>query len=475
MDRLGNAGHPTRRFDLIRKLIKRGEVKIKGGGTSGKPTIAVFTKKVFDSAKTVKRNYGIAVDPGYETIGFAVVEAKDNSLDVLYKGELTTGIKNIRRKMDHRRAYRRRRRYLSRLRLRCRSDKNCKSVTKFKKPRNIRSKDKSNATLKYGIQIHLNLYDKLLALCPLPNNQVTKIMEANTFDVRAMTWGIVQGKEYQKSPRTEKEQKCFVCGTKDDLQKHHFIQRKKQGTNVKENLIYLCKSCHGDVHYGHIYLPIEGVNQWRALGTMNAIAGNLQHKYSNAINFIPAYDMATYRRKLGLLKDYDTDAIVNAMLFFKCENIVDTHVRTILKKVRRHNRSRTHSLKERQYKLNGKIMAKNRRKRTDQTDYPSLKEFRQQNPSLVGKLKVFPGVRAINPFRKNMPTINGDVWVTKGNRQRFVANGVTSKTNLYSPMLTKLIGKNYINPDKCIRINRHEGMVIMQNEKHVTSVIRILG
>jgi len=74
MDKSGNAGHPTKRFDLIRKLIKRGEVKIKGGGASGKPVVAIFVNKVFDKSKTVNRSFGIAVNPGYNTIGFAVVE-----------------------------------------------------------------------------------------------------------------------------------------------------------------------------------------------------------------------------------------------------------------------------------------------------------------------------------------------------------------------------------------------------------------
>ena len=483
---MGNAGHPTRRFDQIRKLIKRGEVKIIGGGTSGKPVVAMFLKKTFNRSKTIDRKFAITVSPGYKTIGFAVVEAKDNHMDILYKGECETGIDKIRGKMDDRRTHRRRRRYLARFRKRRMAEKHNRPLAKFKKPRNIRSIHKTNVTLQYGVKVHLNLYDKLLKLCPLPAEQTTKIMEANTFNIRKMTWGACYGKEYKVSPRitpyihtdthththhshshSSPPKVCFVCGSTEHLQKHHLIQRKQRGTDVSENLIFLCKSCHEDVHLGHIYLPIAGmdIKQWRALGTMNAIAGSLQHKYRDDIHFIPAYDMAAYRRELGLSKDHDTDAVANAMLFFKCSYLTNTPIHTIFKKVKRHSRARIHALRERHYKLDGKTVACNRRKRTDQKDHPSLKEFRQQNPSLVGKLKVYPGKKSLNPFRKNMPTITGDVWTTDTNKgnARFVANGVTDKVYLYSPMLTNIISKNYIKPDRCRRIIRHEGIVVMQN------------
>ena len=182
MDRFGNVGHPTKRFNQIRKLIKRGEVRMKGGGASGKPVVAMFLKKVFNTGRTVNRKFAIAIHPGYKTIGFAVVEAKDNHLDVLYRGECETGIDKIRGKMDDRRTYRRRKRYLARFRKRRMAEKHGRPLAKFKKPRNVRSPNKTNATLQYGVKVHLNLYDKLLKLCPLPAEQTTKIMESNTFN-----------------------------------------------------------------------------------------------------------------------------------------------------------------------------------------------------------------------------------------------------------------------------------------------------
>jgi hypothetical protein len=57
VDRNGNPGHPTRRFDQIRKLLKRGQVRIIGGGVSSKPVTAVFVCKSFDADKTVTRQF----------------------------------------------------------------------------------------------------------------------------------------------------------------------------------------------------------------------------------------------------------------------------------------------------------------------------------------------------------------------------------------------------------------------------------
>ncbi|KXG75492.1 hypothetical protein AN618_18600 [Fervidicola ferrireducens] len=75
-DKYGRPGHPTKRFDMIRKLKKRGGVKIIGGGASGKPPVVVFLDREFDYSKTVPRKFIIALDPGYNYIGFVVCEMR---------------------------------------------------------------------------------------------------------------------------------------------------------------------------------------------------------------------------------------------------------------------------------------------------------------------------------------------------------------------------------------------------------------
>lgn len=114
VDKYGRPGHPTRRFDMIRKLRKRGRVRIIGGGASGKPPVAVFFDREFDYTKTVSRKIVIALDPGYQHIGFAICEPKNKKFAVYCCGVLKTRIPEIKELMTERRAHRRARRYYSR-------------------------------------------------------------------------------------------------------------------------------------------------------------------------------------------------------------------------------------------------------------------------------------------------------------------------------------------------------------------------
>jgi hypothetical protein len=459
VDKNGNPGHPTRRYDMIRKLRKRGKVRIVGGGASGKPPVAVFLDREFDYLRTVGRKLVVALDPGYRYVGFAVCEPKEEKLVVYCRGVLRTRIPEIKELMSGRRSFRRFRRYLSRFKKKRLSFKQGRALTKFKAPRNVRSVDKTNATLKHGVETHLNLYRKLLKLFPFPAHQVQFVMEDNVFDVRAMTWGKVYGAGYQKSPRVSGgDKKCVLCGSEEKLHRHHLVPRKKGGTEVKENKVYLCESCHEDVHAGRAYLPIKGVKQWRALGTMNAVIGVLREV--SWINFIPAPEAIFKRKELGLDKDHADDALAAAAAFCGCVGFNGSLARRLtLVKFRRHGRARVHAQRDRLYKVDGTIIARNRRKRTDQRE-PSFADVSPLSPDQQRVLKVYPGTRVLNPFKKDMPSIGGDVWVHVPTRQRFIATSVTSGEYLYSPALEEIVGRPYVHPDQCRRIIRNEGIVV---------------
>ncbi|ACM61540.1 HNH endonuclease [Caldicellulosiruptor bescii] len=461
VDKHGRPGHPTRRFDMVRKLVKQGRAKIIGGGASGKPPVVMFLDREFDYSKTIERRLFVVLDPGYHHIGFAVCELRWGVLIVYCIGVLETRIPEIKDLMTKRRGYRRNRRYHSRCRKKRMSKRHSRVLTKFKAPRNVRTKDRTNATLRHGIETHLNLYKKLLKFFPFPAEQVVFVMEDNIFDVRTMTWGKTYGTGYQKSPRVPAEKKCIICGTEDNLQKHHLIQRKCGGTDVQENLVYLCRDCHEDVHAGRVYIPVEGVRQWRALGTMNAIIGQLRE--IPWLKFVPASDAAQMRKKLGLKKGHANDALATAAVFCSCTEADRTHmIELTLVKFRRHNRARIHAVRDRLYKVDGKIVAKNRRKRTDQKE-PSFADISPLPPEIQRKLKVYPGTKILNPLRKETPTIAGDVWIHEPTGKRFVTTGVVSQKYLYSPQLKKIVGKMYVQPEECRQVLHNEGMVVMYN------------
>ena len=460
VDANGNPGHPTRRFDQIRKLLKRGQVRLIGGGLSGKPVTAVFLQRFFDVEKTITREFVRVLDPGYNDIGYAVCEVKGDMLIVLCRGALKTRIADIKGLMRDRHMHRRARRTIARFKMRRLSRQQHQVLTKFKKPRYIRSQDKTSATLQHGVDVHMALYGQIYKLCPLPIYQTVQGLEDNVFDVRTMTWGATTGKGYQHSPRTEIQQKvCLLCGTNKGLHEHHLITRKKGGTDIAENKRYLCKGCHEDVHAGRVYLPIKGIRQNRALGTMNAIAGVLR-QYTGILR-IPASDMAAKRRGLGVEKEHGNDAVCAAAALFGCTSVYFSQEKYVqLTKFRRHNRARIHAVRERNYVIDGKIVAQNRNKRMDQkTD--SLSDLQPLSLDIRRKLVVRPRVKLYNPGRKTVPTIGGDVWVHNEAGKRFIATGVqNSGQYLYSPGLKGIIGKAYIRPEHCRRLSRNAGMVV---------------
>ena len=461
VDANGNPGHPTRRFDQIRRLLKRGQVRLIGGGLSDKPVTAVFLPRVFDVEKTITRKFVRILDPGYSDIGYAVCEVKGDALIVLCRGALKTRIADIKGLMQDRCMHRRGRRTIARFKMRRLSRQRQQVLTKFKKPRYIRSQDKTNASLQHGVDVHLALYGQMHKLCPLPIYQTVQGLEDNVFDVRTMTWGTTTGKGYQQSPRVEPPQKiCLLCGTDKNLHAHHLITRKKGGTDVAENKRYLCKGCHEDVHTGRVYLPSEGIRQNRALGTMNAIAGVLRQQYGGILR-VPASDMAVKRRALDIEKEHGNDAVCAAAALFGCSSVdLSREMYVQLTKFRRHNRARIHAVRERSYVVDEKIVAQNRNKRMDQkTD--ALSDLQPLSLDIRRKLVVRPGVKLYNPDRKTVPTIGGDIWVHNEAGKRFIATGVqNSGLYLYSPGLKSVTGKAYIRPGHCNRLSRNAGMVV---------------
>ncbi len=52
----------------------------------------------------------------------------------------------------------------------------------------------------------------------------------------------------------EKDNYCYFCDCKNNLQKHHIIRRKQKGLDNEENLIILCRKHHWFIHSGEWYL-----------------------------------------------------------------------------------------------------------------------------------------------------------------------------------------------------------------------------
>lgn len=467
VDNNGMPGHPTRRLDWVRKCLRRKRARLIGGGVSGKPPVLVLQGQTFDPEATVERRFVIALDTGFRHIGFVVAEVLGNgTLRVLLMGTLMARTPDIRGLMDERRTYRRFRRYLRRARTK-------KGTPKQRPPRYESRRKRPPVTHRHGMQAHLSLFAKLAKLAPLPPNQTERGFEDIAFDLRALIYGKPSnGRDYQISPQgmrngektrafvLRRDGGCLICGTKEGLHTHHLRKRSKRGSNRAANQVALCERCHTDVHAGLIALPINDGATWRDAGNVNAVVGMLREIAENErLIPIPVEDVVNIRSALNLPKAHDWDAIAGALALTGATSIDDTWAwRLELKQYRRHRRAHIHAQRDRLYYRDGKIVARNRRKRCDQTQ-DSLTDLRAKDAATSGRLIVKPSRRIYTPDRNAAPAVSGEIWTING--RRFVVDGLQGGGRyLHSHQLEALVGKTWAPVAKCRRVLGNEGIVV---------------
>lgn len=472
LDKEGKPGHPTRRADLVSKLVTRRKARIWGGGRSGKPPVVQFLDRTFDPSETVERRFLVFLDPGFAHVGFAVCEVNGDKIVVLLYGVLLCRTPLIRALMDERRMSRRHRRYCRRARMKRRSKRYSRWMVKFRPPRLARGRRHLSATIRHALLTHRNLARKLLKLVPLPAAQVVIAYEDAEFDLRRIVWGPTEGAGYQESPVGKRKGerlrdyvlrrdggKCIVCGSTDDLNVHHLHPRKKQGTDRAENMVTLCSSCHKDVHAGLITLPVKGGPTWRAAATVNAVC-SLLRDLEPGWTPVPVRDVVRKRRLLAFPKEHACDAIAGAAaLVGALEVKLQYSSETVMIQYRRHNRAVVHATRDRLYYLGGELVARNRCKKMGQ-EQDSLSEFRAVHPEDVARLRVRPSVRIRAPVRSNTPAFPGEVWEYRG--MPFVVDGVQHMgKSLHSEMLPDIVGKSYVPVRLCRPVRKNEGMVVL--------------
>ncbi|MGK7875785.1 MAG: group II intron reverse transcriptase [Xenococcaceae cyanobacterium] len=68
------------------------------------------------------------------------------------------------------------------------------------------------------------------------------------FPMLQQTWNgnadNTQWRSLKEEIKAERGSKCELCASKENLDLHHIIRRKKKGNDLKENLQLLCRSCH---------------------------------------------------------------------------------------------------------------------------------------------------------------------------------------------------------------------------------------
>lgn len=474
---------PTRRFSKVRKLLKTGEARV----VKGKP----FTIQLLYETKEHTQPLILGIDPG-EEIG-CTIRKRDG--EIICAGKLETRRQEVSENMEERKMHRgsRRRHRRKKKQRRAKKAKTCfaeKSykiakiekplVCKWIKPKAIRFHNRHRekgwltATARHMLESHKNFVQLMRKVAPISSVSV----EYGKFDISKLDNPEISGEDYQNGTQKgytnihdyvlcRDQHTCQLCQKNAkgvELNVHHVVWKSKGGSNTPENLLTLCTKCHDRVHtkpkvdakVKELFAGIKKryVHTTLLNSVMPSFVKWLEAEFGKVV-ITYGYETKEKRRALALEKDHIVDAYL--ISFTNTEDIPAVDFNNVVvyqfKQFRRHHRQIIHAVRDRNYKLEKKIVAKNRSKRTGQlTD--SLKELvEKEGRQILCRLQILPGKKVkrsnFGAFRK------GDVVRYKG--RRYVVKG-------YGEMGRRLgfVGqKQYVLAKDCQLITRNTGIVCL--------------
>ena len=321
----GNPLMPTNRHGNVRRMLKEGKAKV----VKRTP----FTIQLNYDATEYVDYLTLGVDSGSKTVGLSVTSEKQEyfSSEVTLRNDivkLIAGRKNSRRGRRIRKTRYRKIRFLNRV----------KSMYKgWLAP-----------SIEHKIQTHLKVIDMVVQTLPISKI----IVETASFDIQKIKNPEIKGEGYQNGDKTgfwnvrqyvlfRDGHKCRNCKgkSKDKVLNVHHIESRMTGGDAPNNLVTLCKTCHGLHHSGKINLMIKRGKSFRDatfMGVMRKTFYNrLKNKYPKII-IKNTYGYITKSKRINakLEKTHAVDAfcITDNMDAKRTENFYK------MKKVRRHNR-----------------------------------------------------------------------------------------------------------------------------------------
>ena len=470
LDKEGKPLMPSKRYKHIRKLLETKKAKI----VRYKP----FQVQLLYDSSTYVDILTFGPDAGRTNIGCVVIDSKGNTL---FRVKLETRNKEIvtllREKRAHRQASRQGERKVrqrlavkyvtihmpnifTRLLPNCESPITCKYIKNTEAKYNNRKREKGWLTPSANqlLETHLNLYYLVSRFVPVSRSG----LELNKFDFVRIENPGVRNWEYQKGALFGKDslhnavkesQKghCLLC-SKPIYDYHHVIERSKGGSDTIDNMVGLCIKHHDMVHKNEefdlkVKAKKEGLlKKYGALSILNQIMPSLLKEFTNIFGdelyVSTGMDTKNMRDKYNIPKDHDLDAYCIALsaLSSSVETLsedffpnYDTKCFTI-KQFRRHNRQLIHRQTERVYKLDGKIVAKNRRKRTGQKE-PSLHEWYIEMKQKYGKMEArklqskLEVIKSKRSYRNPASILPGAEFIY--NKERYILTGTLTNGKYY--------------------------------------------
>ena len=308
------AGSDLRVLNVVYVLNKRGKALM--------PTCPSRARRLLknNKAKVVKRypftiqlNYStgenkqevvLGIDTGYQKIGISAVSNKQE----LFSAEVTLR-NNIVELLSERRMYRRTRRGRKHW---------------YREPRfNNRKKNKMwlAPSIQHKVDSHIRIVDKISKLLPI--NKV--IIEAAKFDIQKINNPEISGKEYQSGIQKDfwntreyvlyrDNHTCQCCKKSNLVLQVHHIETRKTGGNRPDNLITLCKKCHGEYHKNKIKLDIKIKNNFKSETCMSVIRKRVIDELKKKYNVEETFGYITKSKRIEnkIEKSHVNDAFVIA-------------------------------------------------------------------------------------------------------------------------------------------------------------------
>ncbi len=477
LDQEGNPLMPTKRYGWVRRALKSGRAQ----AVRRKP----FTIRLCYEPETHEvQSVVLGVDPGRTNIGLAAVREDGTCL---YNAQCRTRNKDIPKLMRERKAHRSASRRGER---KCRQRRAKKFRTMFeaeKRMRHIKGYGEDGTMVLNGIintearflnrkrpqgwltptatqllRTHLNLIGKAVKLLPVSR----VVLEVNKFAFMELDrpelkhWQI----DFQKGPlcqtggvkdavRIQQEGQCLLCKKPID-HFHHIVPRSKGGSDTVTNIAGLCAKHHALVHTDakaaeRLNAKRAGLNKkYGALSVLNQIipqlADALAGQYPDKLSVTYGAVTKAFRDRHRVEKDHDRDAYCIACSVMPegiAVSLPDPGDYYEIRQFRDHDRAVIKRQTERTYYLDGKKVAANRRKRTEQKE-DSLHEWFVKTVKAVGKLEakrlqsklaVKKSARAYNRPDRHLPGtvffVNGRRYVMQGQKNNgfyvYTTNGLS--------------------------------------------------
>lgn len=461
---------PTENYGYVRVLLKSHRAVV----VQQNP----FTIRLKFKTTTITQPLVCGIDPGRTNIGIAVTTENGKCV---FSANADTHNKDVPKHMAERKAYRMASRRGERLRRQrrakaagtcftererlfpgCEKPIICKVIKNSEARFNNRKRKAGwfTPTARHLLICHLNLLKKIQKILPISK----VVLELNSFAFMAMDDPNIQRWQYQRGPLYGKGSvkdtvaeaqggTCLLCDC--DIQHfHHIVPRSKGGSNTLPNIAGLCELHHKLVHTDSKWASLlsekkAGMNKkYGALSVLNQIIPALTVKLGNIPNLevfvTDGRSTKAFRDTHNLAKDHHIDAYcIACSVLGKSISVSLPTMHYELRRFRRHDRAVISRVEERKYYLNGKLVAKNRNKRTEQKD-DSLVEFRTKHPERVGDLTVVKGMAKYKDPKRILP---GAIFLVDGDRM--ILQGRHGKGRNGQPNYFELVRWGNFTPRHC--------------------------